>query len=172
MRYILSIVVFLFSSGCYGYEIENHADMSEEASERSTLYSPSNVLDDIGIDYSSFRLNFDDQEREISEIIGLGAKFEDNTDEVIRPFRHFYDPTKNDNLLNAGLSLWFPSPIWALGDIEDVPEQEYSFFNAKVYYYKALTEESKELRDENFADLFRTIGQVIHHDNSGDSIPI
>jgi hypothetical protein len=165
-KILLSILIAIgYSENVISYEVVTHSNLSIESVQRSILYSNDNILDDVDMDYKSYKMSIDDTSNkyDISQVVGLGAKFEDDTSDIYRPLRHFYDPTVA-SIYNSGLlRIATPSPIWALEDTLDLPKQDYSLSDAKEFYYSALTKKSKELRDKNFANLFRSIGQVIHH---------
>ena len=72
-----------------------------------------------------------------------------------RPRSHFHEP-----ISNTGLGGVFDSSInWSLSSVGD---QEWSWNDAREYYFKALTSPTKAERDENWAKTFRALGQVMH----------
>jgi hypothetical protein len=82
-----------------------------------------------------------------------GSAFEDYGS---RFRNHFHNP-----LTNAGLSDMFPGKSavdWAISD----PENEWSWINARTYFYNALTSETQTARNDQFAKMFRALGQVVH----------
>ncbi len=80
----------------------------------------------------------------------------------LRARTHFYDPVNEIGLTD--LREWLITEDHALKRAKGEGEIEfdYSWKDAREYYYKALTSETKEVRNENFAKTFRTLGQVLH----------
>lgn len=159
-----------YSKSAISYEVNTHENISIESAQRSILYSNDNILYDIDIDFNSYKMSIDDTSNkyDISQIIGKGADFEDTDEPYPRPVNHFYDPVNDQGLLYRfrpplPSDLIFKSPDWALEDNIIIPIQEYSLRRAQNYFYAALSKENQEAREENFAKLFRSIGQVIHH---------
>lgn len=72
-----------------------------------------------------------------------------------RPRSHFHEP-----ISNTGLGRVFDSAInWSLSSVGN---QEWSWNDAREYYFKALTSPTKTERDENWAKTFRALGQIMH----------
>jgi hypothetical protein len=93
-----------------------------------------------------------------------GARLEDETD--CRSKFHFHDPTKSWN--NAGLSNTIidtycsdyrhrSSLVWAQ-DADNL----WTWQKARQYYVEALTTLNRDLREQKFANTFRSLGQVMH----------
>ncbi len=79
----------------------------------------------------------------------------------LRARTHFYDPVNEIGLTDL------PPVIpqhqdHAMSRARDGINFDYSWVDAREYYYRALTSQTKEERDENFARTFRALGQVIH----------
>ncbi len=99
-----------------------------------------------------------------------GARLEDETH--CRSRNHFHDPLKtwenaglNNSILNTICSTYYQesysvdsSIIWAQKPTNNL----YSWVKAREYYYNALTNNDKDLREENLAKTFRSVGQVMH----------
>lgn len=78
-----------------------------------------------------------------------------------RFLNHYFDPVNRVGLNYAGYS-GGASPIWGkTGEGVDGPNQ-WSWNQARYYFYNTLTSQSKAERNKNFALTFRSIGQVIH----------
>jgi hypothetical protein len=100
-------------------------------------------------------------DKTIEDIIANGGITED---ELLRPAAHFHDPLRNWD--NSGLSGLFgrstSAPLWAQrsgGLLFGTLQNDYSWPSAREYFYQALIGNN---RDENFADCFRSLGQVMH----------
>lgn len=96
------LIVILYFNNAFSYEVINHSEFSIESAQRSILHSSDNILNDIDIDYISYKMSIDntDNKYDISQVIGFGAEFEDSTDKRYRPLNHFYDPV-NDKALGG-----------------------------------------------------------------------
>lgn len=150
----------------WGYEILTHEKMSHETTMGSMLGKPDGkVLADLGLKFSitDDRQQFPNssgEQRNIRDLIGDGAKFEDNDS---RPLNHFYDPYYNRPLTVFGMERGKRSPDWALEDVTEVSGQESSYRNARQYLYDALAAKTTTERDRSFGLLFQSLGQAIHH---------
>lgn len=151
------------------YEIETHSDMSREAANASVLKDTSegSVLRALGLSYpinedvkQVFPNSKTGEKKSVLELIRDGARFEDGSS---RSVNHFFDPVNNKALLVDGKERGQKSPDWALEDAGPLSEQEFSYRDARAYFYSALTEPSKAKREKNFGLTFQTLGQVIHH---------
>jgi len=95
-----------------------------------------------------------------------------------RGYNHFHDPLKDwdeAGFDKPGLNhtYWlcygrYPisSILWGLDPgRQDFPKNttgDWSWGNAREHFYNALTEQYENVRNENFADCFRALGQVMH----------
>lgn len=173
----------LFVFGCIlvypvtgtGYEVVNHADMSEAAAKASVLgEANSDALLDLGLERSiedpkqAFP-NTDGDPKTLAELIRDGARFEDNTVlefegvSTTRPRvrHHFFDPIRN-RALTFGIEFGHTSPDWALEE-DNLSDQAFSYAEAKEYLTNALTDSDEDERAKNFGLTFQTLGHVIHH---------
>lgn len=155
LRYAVLVCV-VHSSGAAAYEVATHEKLSNVAARSSVLADPA-VLERVGfardMSVSDRFLVMNGQRASIAEVIQLGARLED---EGNRPVNHFFNPLSGSGLAIGGGEA---SPDWALGVIE----QEFSYANAKQYFYNALTGTSRVTRDDGWLRTFRAIGHVIHH---------
>lgn len=110
-------------------------------------------------------------EKQIYKWFEDGGKEEDIPSPV-RSYNHFHDPTKSWDKAGLKDSTWGDSSIlWAQnpdqkyiasdGTIYDV-NGTWSWPKARGYYYQALTSINKTTREQNFANAFRSLGQVMH----------
>jgi hypothetical protein len=83
-----------------------------------------------------------------------------------RYLNHFHNPLKpwdqagfNNYLIFTGESslLWAQRPILTQNTFGN-----YSWNDARNYYYNALTNQNSTNREQSFADTFRAVGQVMH----------
>lgn len=146
------------------YREVTHQDLSQEALKISNIADDDELLSNLGLDsYSQLTLpspSYTGKEKTIVDLVRDGAKFEDGG---TRALSHFYNP-----ITNQGLSAGNPSPDWAIEDNGDVShltagDQEYSYKEAMNYFHLALTSQTEEVRNQNWGELFQTLGQVIHH---------
>ncbi len=88
----------------------------------------------------------------------------------LRSTNHFHDPINNQGF--SGLIFGFIPPLFLTGKSSIQWSQEaiggqspggyYSWFDARDYYYKALTSTVSADRDRYFAETFRGLGQLMH----------
>ena len=185
MVILLVTLITLSSSLSNAYDGEVHKIINEKAAEQTQILR--NVLiNQLGMQPDPNKPDILDKiigTRSIKEWIAFGGDAEDygwlGKYDVLRSraFNHFHDPLKDwddaglDNALN--LVYWryyFRYPVstilWGLK-----PEQQdftmnltgdWSWGKARKYYYDALTKQTVEERNQNFADCFRAVGQVMH----------
>ena len=144
-----------YAGAVWSYEIDTHEKLSTEAAAVSQLQKDPELLKNMGLKLTDKFKNTDGKDRNISELIGDGANFEDN---LPRPLNHFYDP-----LHDAPLAGGHKSPDWALEDNLDIGDQWYSYKEARDYLHKALTATDEDKRKLYFGLTFQTLGHVIHH---------
>ncbi|EDN69963.1 conserved hypothetical protein, secreted [Beggiatoa sp. PS] len=149
-----------------GYELETHATISQEATKLSVLGTNKKVLQNLGFTSKLDNLFFPNGEGEVKkllEVIGDGARFEDNWP---RFFNHFYDPIKKLGLY--GFWNGAASPNWAIDEEGSLwpsspKDQDFSLKDGRDYLYQALTLPNATEREKNFGLFFRTLGHVTHH---------
>lgn len=75
-----------------------------------------------------------------------------------RPLNHFHQPISNSGLAgNDSAIYWSLTPLG-----QQFPGGQWSWNDAREYYFKALTSPTKAERDENWGKTFRALGQVMH----------
>jgi len=140
------------------YDVETHRVLAERATDISSL---AGVLElELGLK-EGLRTEF--LGRSVQRWIQDGARFEDE------PFRrvlnHFHNPLQPWR--QAGLTLPFlgqrgqSSVLWGQTANQD-PGGKWSWGDARRRYVDALTAPSKSQREQSFADLFRSLGQLTH----------
>jgi hypothetical protein len=101
--------------------------------------------------------------RTVEQWLGDGARFED--DPPHRVLNHFHNPLQPWG--QAGLTLPVlgqlgqSSVLWEQNPNQD-PGGKWSWFDARKKYLEALTAPLKSTRDEDFAGMFRGLGQLSH----------
>jgi hypothetical protein len=96
------------------------------------------------------------------ELIKLGAFCEDatlGTQQGARYVNHFYDPAHGGYGYKSGTFL--SSLAWGL-EGADIGSQDYSFKDARNYFYNGFTLLDGEQRKRNLAAAFRSLGHVVH----------
>lgn len=164
IQFITSILV-CFSCTVIAYQEVTHEELTDRSYINSSLSKDLTLLSALGIGdrevfesgkLSRINLRPDLQLKLPLFIMRSGASFED---EGFRPLTHFFDPFNEGNDTVNHL-LGFISPLWAL---EEFPQQDYSYSSARSYLIDALVSISDEERDQNFANLFRSLGHIVHH---------
>ena len=160
-----SVLLFL-SIHVSAYEIETHAQLSKAAVEASRVTLDPSLLKDLGVDPTQKFTNSKGDKLLIPDLFRDGARFEDN---FPRSANHFFDPFNGQGLSVKGIVIGSPSPDWALEDKGEIiggpvlRGQEFSYRDARFFFYMALKRPTKDERERNFGMTFQTLGQVIHH---------
>ena len=131
------------------WEIPTHVELTDKAIASVEPELNGYLIENLGLEggLSAFLL-----EGSPRELLKQGSDFEDDWP---RFFRHFHDP-----ISNTGLGRVFNSAIeWSL---LPMGEKEWSWNDAREYYFKALTSPTKAERDENWGKTFRALGQIMH----------
>ncbi|HBP90907.1 MAG TPA: hypothetical protein PKK23_20720 [Nitrospirales bacterium] len=145
----LIVSLVFFSSQAKAWEINTHRELTEKAIEIVASDLNTFLINNLGLEGG---LNASVDGRTAKKWMIEGSEFEDDWP---RFFRHFHEP-----ISNKGLAGVFDSSInWSLSSIGD---QEWSWTDAREYYFKALTSPTKTERDKNWAKTFRALGQVMH----------
>lgn len=110
-------------------------------------------------------LQIEEPSANLMEFVMAGSWYEDDGS---RPLNHFFNPVNNTRLAIPKLVAFieggnFSSPDWALEDFGSVNGQNYSFADARQYYWSALKATDATTRNQNFGMLFQSLGQVLHH---------
>lgn len=157
----------------YAYEIRAHARFAAEAAQSSGIEAR---LPDVGANMKLFTLNsalsdgglylfgttLFELDRSVSGWLSEGAQREDDWC-CVPPLRfqnHFYNPTAAPG--NHGfLGILTDSLQWGL-EPTDMITQDFSYHDARGYFYQALTATGERERKRNMALVFRSLGQVSH----------
>ncbi len=155
---IIVIMTIIFSLSAVGIalEVETHRAINGRIADKNYsingFYLHQYLQNQLGIQ-NGLEEYFNN--KKVFDIIADGGVSEDN---FLRYLNHFYNPLNNSGLLGN-----FPAKDWALRPIgNQYSDGQYSWFDARDYYLKALTSTDKTTRETNFAETFRAIGQVIH----------
>jgi len=151
------------------HELQTHRDITAAAADRSVLSLSPNVLKDLGIDK-----NFDDNAQQfpnsknkkgsILDLLQDGSAFEDTITLVPpRVTKHFYNPVTGKGMDEGAFRNQPSSPDWALAPRGSDSRQQFSYWDARQYFYDALTGEKRVDRERSFGLTFQTLGHVMHH---------
>jgi len=161
------LAFFLRSGVAIAHEPATHEQISLNAVSASILSAPG-ILTDLGLKeeiidsrIQSFP-NSKGEQRAIRELILNGANFED-TLSTPRALRHFFNPRTGQGLSVPILGVQTPSPDWALQDRSDISGQEFSYRDARQYFFDALTLRSDADRQAKLGRMFQTLGHLMHH---------
>lgn len=160
------------------YEIDTHATITEHAFQAAlTQGNLGRSLTHLGLSTTTFlqdptstiiqdpTCTFDLHNRPPNASTPLewtcnGSRHEDDG---LRPLNHFFDDIHVDVL--SGLCngvVGISSPDWGLEASGIFLNQEFSFNDARHYFFNGLTLPTKQERDSNLAKMFRALGQVMH----------
>ena len=175
---ILLVALFFFFKGqAFALAPKTHYDLNERIS-MNNLKMNSYLRDNLKMSLDD---NFDGQS--LLESIKSGGITED-TDPIrySRSFNHFHDPL-SPNWILAGFNWVVPpvmnmpqyyvvtyngrhyhnsSAVWAQKPSQSSLLGNYSWPDARQYFYYALTPESDYQRNYNSANTFRALGQLMH----------
>lgn len=176
-----ALSVSLCTSSAFAFKEDTHKKISALAASASVL-AQAGKLKDLGL---LFAINderqmfpytpstspiLDDQGNAVKPtILGIFMHGAFNEDVGKRAANHFFNPLNDGPLTIAGISLFnTTSPNWILEDKGEISgnvagAQEFSYKDAREYFYLALTKPAKTDRDKNWGRTFQTLGQVIHH---------
>ncbi|MDR4461030.1 MAG: hypothetical protein MRJ67_11030 [Nitrospirales bacterium] len=134
--------------------MNTHRELTEQAINIMEAELNSYLINNLGLEGG---LNANVKGGSPRELMIQGSNDEDNPPRFLR---HFHEPIANGGLLNGT----FDSSInWSLksAGAQD-GEDSFSWNDAREYYFKALTSETKAERDEYWGKTFRALGHVMH----------
>jgi hypothetical protein len=154
----------LIPSLAYAYDLDTHAKLSAAAAAESSV---ANALTNLQlVIYSKM-----DVQSISRPVINNGTAFgwiregavredgESPCDDRVR--QHFYNPLNNMGY-SFGALTGIPSPLWGLEDTTSASAQEFSYRDARGYFWSALQSQTDADHQRNLALMFRSLGQVIH----------
>ena len=154
----------------WAYGIDTHDSITQNAIANSVLGNDPTILARLGLRPSSDKAQlFPNSKGSFQDIVALfvtGVRVEDD---FPRSLHHFFNPETNEPLNVRGLAAGNTSPDWALEDKREIggtialDGQEFSYRDARLYLYRALTQSKKTERDRHFGLTFESLGHVIHH---------
>jgi len=157
---IACIPIVLLSSNPYAFEGKTHSDINKYIAENTLDGFSLNtyLIDELGIQGGAqISFEYNKVNKTITNWLGYGGEMED--DPLLRTFNHFYNPLTNQGLkgiITSSLA-WTQLPAGMQS-----PGGKYSWHDVRGYFYNALTAIDETTRDNNFADTFRGLGQLIH----------
>ena len=146
--------VLLLSARGWAWEVNTHAELTEEAIKINEGDLNAYLITNLGLENG---LNESLPGGNPRELMIQGSNTEDDGR---RPLNHFHEP-----ILNRGSEIFggISAIDWSLSPLgTQSPGGKFSWNDAREYYFKALTSETKAERDENWGKTFRALGQVMH----------
>ncbi len=157
---IILLLAFLLlrTQICFGLETGTHSQINETIVTSGYAISLDNYLkNNVGMP-SGIDTKF--KYKTVYKIVAEGGVLEDLAGiDYVRSMNHFHDPLVTD-WWDAGFKGKQSSIIWAQS--ENQIFGNYSWRNGRDYFYNALTANNEDQRNNNFADTFRAVGQVMH----------
>jgi hypothetical protein len=163
---IAYIVVSIFCLHSYALEKESHKAINEYIA-RNTLNGfslDSYLKDQLGIQEGieeTFNHN------KVWKWMGEGGKKEDEP--FTRSANHFHNPLTEQGFSGFWGTGWFDGEsalFWAQKEKgaqdTDEPDENYSWYDTRDYFYNALTSTTESEQDNYFAKTFRGLGQLMH----------
>lgn len=165
---VAALAVLLNLSFSYALETETHKTINE--------YIASKTFDGFSLNsYLQAQIGFQKgveeifQSKKVSEWLGDGGVKEDVPYwymPYLRSVNHFHNPLTNQGfsgVWGTGVLSGVSSIQWSQKAIAtQSPGGYYSWHDVRDYFYKGLTANAKTTRDQNFADTFRGLGQLMH----------
>ncbi|MBI5694415.1 MAG: hypothetical protein HZC51_01575 [Nitrospirae bacterium] len=167
LHFVFLLVLFwgLMDDPCHGYmkpthELLNGTIVSKGYGYPLSYYLATNLGFSNGF---SEKFSKGGASKEVITWIMVGGSYEDEPN-LVRNMHHFHDPLveywPNAGFKGVGIS----SAIWAqsLTQNQLTGTGNYSWHDAREYFHNALTASDENIRNENFADCFRGLGQQMH----------
>jgi len=165
---IFAVFFFAIVSHSYALNVETHKAFNE--------YITRNSLNGFSLGtYLNDKLGFKNSDEEkfinlkIWEIIRDGGRYEDIPYwfmPYLRSVNHFHNPLSDTGFSGIWGYNWLTgqsSITWSQSSTgTQSPGGHYSWYDARDYFYNALTAADKVTREENYADMFRGVGQLMH----------
>lgn len=162
LLFILILAMVFHASLVYALKTSTHLGINElnaRGTSSSGFSLDAYIKDQLKINDG---IELDLNSKKIYNWIGEGGKLEDYSGVLLRTLNHFHNPV-NDQGLRIPFHTMESSVLWSQKpEGTQSPGGHYSWYDAREYYYKALTEAQRTTREKNFADAFRGIGQVMH----------
>ena len=142
------------SANTWAWEVKTHEELTEESIKIKEQTLSAYLVENLGLEGG---LNESLPGGTPRELMKVGSNAEDDNG---RFFNHFHEPVSNRGLLEGA----FDSSIdWSLRPKgEQGIRGNWSWNDAREYYYKALTSPAKSDRDTYWGKTFRALGQVMH----------
>jgi hypothetical protein len=174
----LALLAVVTPRSVLAYDGETHRQLSYAAFDRSVLgsYLPSELGIRVG-DLLHESVNFYIQPTKDKTAKGWMGQGAVDEDDKVRMTNHFYNPLFPAD--HRGFHYWavpiindIPAPLlnqtglssadWGLEDEGDIAHQDFSYKDARGYFFQALTEPLPDMRQNYLAETFYTLGHVIH----------
>ncbi len=153
--FVLLGALFFPASG-WAWEVNTHEELTEQAIQIMEADLTNYLIDNLGLEGG---LNESLPGGTPRELMIQGSNTEDEDGRFIN---HFHEPIQNKGLkilVLGGIS----AIDWSLADLgSQSPGGAFSWNDAREFYFKAVTSETKAERDENWGKTFRALGQVMH----------
>ncbi|MBI3585374.1 MAG: hypothetical protein HY096_15665 [Nitrospinae bacterium] len=160
----------LFPNVGYALSVETHKDINEIVGKVITPNGFS--LNQYLIENLGFGQGIDEQiiNQKVAYWLRDGGEYEDIPAwylPYLRSVNHFHNPITDkgySGFWGTGIMSGMSSTQWSLMPLgtQSSITGNYSWYDVRDYYYKALTNNTKTERDTNFAQTFRGLGQLIH----------
>lgn len=168
----LALLAGALGNTTFAYERPTHVVLSQQAFQAS-------MMDLIAFEYGmgAFGINNDGSiafqkypdttgvNWDLYALVQDGSWLEDDS---TRSLNHFFNPVNNQPLPSVPFTV-YTSPDWALAPTGTITggvlasSQTNSYFDARSYYWTALTATDPTVRSQNLGLMYQSLGQVIHH---------
>lgn len=156
----------IYTHYAYSYEIDTHERIAVESLVKTNHNEYLKKLDLQSLDHL---LRYSVDNYDIKRWLELGAEEEDDhiSSYFFRYKNHFYDPVFKRGL-SHGIHNGLKSPDWGLEDTYQYGGQDYSWRDARQYFYDGLTtvdnpvDYTQTKREHYLARTFYTLGHIVH----------
>ena len=151
--FVLVGLLLLPTSG-WAWERNTHEELTEEAIKVNEGDLNAYLINNLGLEDG---LNESLPGGTSRELMIQGSNTEDDGR---RPVNHFHEPIENKG---SGFLGGISAIDWSLAPLgSQFPGGQFSWNDARDYYFRALTSPTRAERDENWGKTFRALGQVMH----------
>lgn len=170
IRTPLFLFLFLFTSyqPAYSLEVETHKLINEMIANgtMNNFSLDSYLRNSIGLPKGITEVF---NQKQVVDWLKVGGQYEDEppaTIPYLRSVNHFHNPLTKQGfggIWDTGFLSGVSSIQWSQAPMNtQSPGGYYSWNDARAYFYNALIFTDKTTRDQNFADTFRGVGQLMH----------
>ena len=166
--FIYIIVVYILLPGIgHGFDSKAHDALSRQAVNPNLTNAAqldSFLKSVLGFEFPQGIAQLINGGQRVVDLIADGSVQEDSP--ATRVLHHFHDPTRTWDQAGerfAGIPVGNSSVVWSQMSPQGACCGNYAWKNARDAYFEALTGTTDLQRKQKYAEMFRTLGHLIHH---------